>query len=267
MSTVGNLVQYMDEIAPFSLQESYDNAQLITGQMEQEITGVLCALDATQEVVKEAIELGCNVVLAHHPIVFTGLKKLTGDNYIERTIIHAIKNDIAILAVHTNLDSIHPGGVNSRFAEILGLTDCQPLMPKEHPVDENLQAGLGLVGFLAKAQSTPEFLKHVKESMGLKVLKHTRATTDEIHKVAICGGSGSFLLDHAILSEADAFITSDYKYHQFFDANGKLMILDIGHYESERHTIKLLQEKIRDKYLTFAAHCTKVNTNPVDYYI
>ncbi len=266
-TTVQDIINYVDSIAPFKLQESYDNARLITGSPSWEVSGVLCSLDAVEAVIDEALTTGCNLVLAHHPIVFSGLKSITGATYIERTMIKAIKHDIAILAVHTNLDSVHPGGVNSRFADLLGLSECEVLLPKPYEGEAKITAGIGLVGNLPAPMDQDLFLDHVKSCMNLKLIKHTPWLGEGILRVAVCGGSGSFVLPQAIAAGAHVLITADYKYHQFFDANEEIIILDIGHYESERHTIELLHEMITENFSTFAAHCTKVDTNPVEYYL
>ena len=267
MSTVRDLLQHLEAHAPFRYQADYDNARLITGRPDQEITGVLCTLDSIEDTVYEAVDRGCNVIVAHHPIVFSGLKSLTGATYIERTIIEAIRHHIAIIAVHTNLDSVHPGGVNSALAEMLGLGDGEVLRPNASVDDSQREVGAGLIGTLGEEMDHKDFLGYVKTRLQLPVIKHTAPISRKIHRVAICGGSGSFLLEDALRHGADAFITSDYKYHQFFDADGRIVILDIGHYESERHVITLLQRLIHDKFDNFAAHCTNLDTNPIDYYL
>ena len=258
------LTMFLERIAPLHLQEAYDNAGLITGNPDQEITGVICALDATEAIVDEAIERKCNVIVAHHPIVFSGLKRFTGSDYVQRTIIKAIKADVAIYAIHTNLDNVMGNGVNQRIAQRLGLENCAILAPKS---PETPEIGSGLIGDLPETFSLSDFLAHVKRTMGLTSFKYTHGVDRPLAKIALCGGAGRFLLDHAIAAGADAFITSDIKYHEFFDAENHLVLLDIGHYESERYTIELLQELISEKFSTFAAHSTGVNTNPVLYYL
>jgi dinuclear metal center YbgI/SA1388 family protein len=364
MTKIKEVVSYLETIAPPAYQESYDNSGLITGNRETEITGVLICLDSIEVVIEEAIRKKCNLVIAHHPIVFTGLKKITGKNYVERTIIKAIKNDIAIYAIHTNLDNVHIG-VNAMIAEKLGLTDTSILAPKSnllrklitfipvekaedvtnalfaagcgsignydecsfniegkgtfrandntdpyvgkkgerhiqkeirfetifeaykeksiikalinaHPYEEvaydiyslnnDFQSvGSGLIGELADSQDEIAFLKHVKEQMKAGVIRHTALLGKAVKRVAICGGSGSFLMSDAIRKGADVFITADYKYHQFFDADGKIVIADIGHYESEQFTIELIKGLILKKFTTFALQLTEVKTNPVLY--
>ncbi|HMG83629.1 MAG TPA: Nif3-like dinuclear metal center hexameric protein [Ferruginibacter sp.] len=362
---IQDITSYLETIAPLSLQESYDNAGLITGNAQWDCTGIITALDATEDVVKEAIAKKCNLIVAHHPIVFGGLKKITGKDYVEKTIITAIKNDIAIYAIHTNLDNVL-NGVNGAIADKLGLIDRRILQPKKdilkklvtfvpteklevvrdaifsagggnvgnysecsftvpgegtfkgnekttpyvgkpgerhteketrvelvfpgwlenevikammsaHPYEEvaydvisldNLyqNIGSGLVGQLEKPISEADFLHLLKKAFTLSVIRHTPLTGKMVQKVALCGGSGSFLTGAAIAAGADFYVTGDVKYHEFFDANGKLVIADIGHYESEQFTIDLLFAILSEKFLNFAVLKTGVVTNPVHYF-
>ncbi|MCL4161250.1 UNVERIFIED_CONTAM: hypothetical protein GTU68_020608, partial [Idotea baltica] len=224
---IKELVDYLESIAPLEYQESYDNSGLIVGDKNDKITNVLVSLDSTESVIDEAIEKGCNIVIAHHPIIFKGLKKLTGKNYIERTIIKAIKNDIAIYACHTNLDNI-TGGVSFKMELV---NDLQIV-------------GSGAIGILEKPLAAKEFLSFLKTNMAVSVIKHTNILSETIQRVALCGGSGGFLLNNAIAAKADIFITSDYKYHEYFDADKKIVIADIGHYESEQFTKELIRDEI-----------------------
>jgi len=199
--------------------------------------------------------------------VFRGIKKFDYSTYVNRCIIKAIKHDIALYAIHTNLDNVLHNGVNQRIGEQLGLQAIEPLKPSgKHIGEENYIVGAGCIGTLEQPMEEQAFLQHVKASMKAGIVKHTALLEKPISKVAICGGSGSFLLSAAIAQGADCFITSDFKYHEFFDADGKLVICDIGHYESEQYTIDLLAELLREKFPTFALHFTKVNTNPVRYF-
>jgi len=264
-STIQEVYDYLHTIAPFQYQENYDNAGLIIGNPHAECTGVLTCLDSTEAIVDEAIALGANLIVAHHPIVFRGLKRFNGANYIEKAVIKAIKNDIAILAVHTNLDNVISNGVNERIAQRLGLVDIAPLAVKKNIDQSKGAVGSGVVGKLKTEMSELDFLHTLKEKMQVGVVKHTKLLGQPVDKVAVCGGVGGFLLEDAKSSGAQVFVTSDYKYHEFFDANAQIIIADIGHYESEQFTINLLQELIRRKFSTFAAHCTKLNTNPVNY--
>lgn len=348
---IQSVLQFLESIAPPIYQESYDNAGLIVGDASTEITDVLCCLDVTEAVVAEAIAKKCNLIVAHHPIVFKGLKRFNGKNYVERVVIKAIKNEVAIYAIHTNLDNMLYQGVNTRIAEQLGLIDTRILAPKKnlkklnafadeailnnlrndlfeagggtingqqqlsyatlgvgtkegagkatlkleivfpiaiqgkiqavlanyetnHEVisdivaieQTNRQIGSGMIGTLPKPMKEKAFLKQLKDKMQVTCIKHTALSGKPIQKVAFCGGAGGFLLKQAIRQKADIFITADYKYHEFFDADQRIIIADIGHYESEQFTINLLHEVLTQKFSNFAAHCTEVNTNPVSYY-
>lgn len=256
---LGELCHYLEEIAPLSLQESYDNSGLIIGHPDWIVRSVLISLDATEEIIDEAIRIGCNVVISHHPIIFKGLKNITGQHYVDRAIIKAIKHDIALYAIHTNLDNILQNGVNQKIASRLGLLNLEILAPK------STDTGAGIIGLLAHPLSLSEFIPIIKSSLDVTMIRHTRDTHKLIRKVSICGGSGAFLIANAIQAQADAYITADVKYHEFFEANNQLVIIDIGHYESEQHTVELLFELISKKYSNFAAHCAKTNTNPVQY--
>ncbi|WP_462252165.1 Nif3-like dinuclear metal center hexameric protein [Ferruginibacter sp.] len=363
---IQDITSLLEKIAPASLQENYDNAGLITGNTNWECTGIITTLDATEEVVNEAIEKKCNLIVAHHPIIFSGLKKITGKNYVEKTIIAAIKNDIAIYAIHTNLDNILQG-VNGKIADKLGLINRKILQPKKdtlkklftfvpvdfaekvrsaifaagggqisnysecsfntagsgtfkagegtkpfigktgerhteneikievifpswleqaiynamvtaHPYEEvaydivaldntSNSVGSGLIGELPESYSEKAFLNSIKENFNLTVIRHTAFTGKQVKKVALCGGAGSFLIGAAVSAGADFYISSDIKYHEFFDANGKLVIADIGHYESEQFTADLLFDILREKFPTFAVLKTGVKTNPVHYFL
>ena len=264
-TTVRDIYEYLDSIAPFDLQETYDNAGIIVGDPTQEVTGVMLCLDSTEEVIQEAIDRECNLVIAHHPIIFSGIKQIIGANYIQRTLMKAIKNNIAIIAIHTNLDNVLSNGVNEMIAKKLGLISLSILAPKAQEITD-APVGAGIVGKFDDRMPTESFFDLLKDKMQLDIVKHTDICFDEVKKIAICGGSGSFLLDHAKAAGAHVFVTSDYKYHEFFDADGEIIIADIGHYESEQYTIELLYNIISDKFSTFAAHYTQRNTNPVNYY-
>lgn len=363
--TIRELTGFLESIAPPFLQESYDNAGLIVGDPNSEITKALVSLDCTEDVVEEAVQKGAGLVIAHHPIIFKGLKRLTGSNYVERTVLKAIKNDIAIYAIHTNLDHV-AHGVNAKISEVIGLKNTRILSPKEnllrklvtfcphaqadqvrqalfdagaghighydecsynlegfgtfrageqtapfagkkgeqhrepevrietvypvwqesrivnallaaHPYEEvaydlyplsnvHPQAGAGMIGELETTRPLTTFLKQVKTKMKAGCIRYTRPVSDQVRKIAVCGGAGGFLLKEAIRAGADVFITSDYKYHEFFDADGRIVIADIGHFESEQFTAEILIEKISKHFPNFAALLSKVDTNPV-YYI
>ncbi|WP_219222807.1 Nif3-like dinuclear metal center hexameric protein [Pedobacter antarcticus] len=363
---LAELTRYLEEFAPLNYQEDYDNSGLLCGNPELEITGVLIALDCTEAIVEEAVMNRCNVILTHHPLVFKGLKRLTGGNYVERTLLKAIQNGIALYAAHTNLDSVQ-GGVNGMICNKLGLQRSKILVPRKgilkklvtfcpvaqaevlrsalfaagagkigaygecsfnisgtgtflpgaetspfagspgiahqeqeirietvfpvqlerkvllallenHPYEEvaydiyalenNLETvGTGMCGWLEEEMDASDFLNLVKERMQTGVIRHTRPTGKKIKKVAVCGGSGSFLLQQAIAAGADAFVTADFKYHEFFDADGKIMITDIGHYESEQFTSDLLRDLILMRFPGLSARKTTQTTNPVSYFV
>ena len=262
---ISELIEYLEEKAPLKYQEKYDNAGLIVGDKQNEVSGVIVCLDSTEEVIEEAIQKNCNLVIAHHPIIFSGIKKLTGRTYIGRTVIKAIKNDIAIYSMHTNLDNLLENGVSHRIAQRLDLKNISVLDPKMEFQLKGLEVGTGVLGYLENPMDEMTFLKWVKEKMQTDCVRYTKLKGRKIQKVAICGGSCSFLLKTAIYKEADVFITADFKYHEFFDAEGKIVIADIGHFESEQFTIELIHELITEKFITFAAHLTEVRTNPINY--
>ena len=363
---VRDIVQTIEAFAPLNYQESYDNSGLQVGDADAEVTGVLLSLDVTEDIVAEAIERGCNMIVAHHPVIFSGLKRLTGRNYVERVVLKAIKNDIAIYAAHTNLDNMR-AGVNAKIAEKLGLQNtiilslmmsslsklytyapakdadkvrdamfaagagdigkykecsfntsgtgtfkpeagADPAIgqaggPREwvdevkievlvmkdrekqvlkalfeaHPYEEvayefvalqnpNQEIGAGLIGELAEPIDEMTFLGQIRDKMGAKCVKYTQLSGKMVQKIAICGGSGSFLLKEAISAGADFFITADFKYHQFFDAENRIVIADIGHYESEQYTPELLKEILNKKFANFAFFLSNLSTNPVKYF-
>jgi dinuclear metal center YbgI/SA1388 family protein len=259
---IKQITNFLESYAPLSYQESYDNCGLIVGDAKAEVKGALITLDCTEAVIDEAIATGCNLVIAHHPIIFSGLKKLNGSNYIERTVIKAIKNNIAIYAIHTNLDNVF-NGVNAKIAEKLGLINCKVLALKQ---EVNLDlVGSGIIGELKTPINTEVFLESLKTKMQTKCIRHTLIVKEKIQRVAVCGGSGSFLLKNAKAAKADVFITSDFKYHEFFDAENKIVIADIGHYESEQFTKDLIYDLLVKNFTKFAVRLSKVNTNPIKY--
>ena len=263
MAKISDLTAFLENIAPASLQESYDNAGLIVGNPETAITGVLTSLDCTETIIEEAVERGCNVVVAHHPIVFRGLKRFNGSNYVERTVIKAIKKDVAIYAIHTNLDNVRHKGVNERIAQRLGLENLRLLKAKN---DEGT-VGSGMVGELATPLTETQFLQLIKDRMLTGAIRHTPLLEKKVRTVAVAGGAGGFLLNDAKAAGAQVFVTADYKYHEFFDADGEIVICDIGHYESEQFTTQLLAELLSKEFTTFAVLSTERNTNPVRYFV
>ena len=277
MLRIHEIVSAFEAVAPLALQESYDNSGLIVGDRDAEVTRALLCFDCTEAVVDEAIGKGCDLIIAHHPIVFGGLKRFTGGDYVQRTVIKAIQNNIAIYACHTNLDNVLRGGVNERIAQQLGFdvervlrpiaTDLGSFASSGGVVDSEVfrTAGAGILCNLQKPMNVLDFLQHVKERMGAEVVKYTKCDIEVVGKVAICGGAGSFLIGDALRAGADAFITSDVKYHEFFDAQGKMLLCDIGHYESEKYTIDLFSNILSAKFPKFATIFAGTITNPIDY--
>ena len=262
---IKEVTEFLETVAPLEYQEKYDNAGLIVGNGEDEFKAALICLDSTQEVVDEAISLGCNLIIAHHPIIFQGIKKLTGKTYIGRAILKAIKNDIAIYAAHTNLDNAFENGVSTKIAQKLELDNLEVLDPKEAFLLKGKKVGTGVIATLEEPVSEMDFLVRIKEKLNLQCLKHTRLRNKPVQKVAICGGACSFLLKKARMAGADIFITADFKYHEYFDAENELIIADIGHYESEIFTIELIYDLLKNNFTNFAAHLTNVVTNPIKY--
>jgi dinuclear metal center YbgI/SA1388 family protein len=277
MLRIHEIVSAFEAVAPLALQESYDNSGLIVGEMGAEVSKALLCLDSTEAVVDEAIAKGCDLIIAHHPIVFGGLKRFTGGDYVQRALIKAIRNNIAIYACHTNLDNVLRGGVNERIAQQLGFEAERVLRPvaadfgsvaafgRLDDSDVFRTAGAGVLCNLQKPMNVLDFLQHVKAKMGVEVVKYTKCDVEMVSKVAICGGAGSFLIGDALRAGADAFITSDVKYHEFFDAEGKMLLCDIGHYESEKYTIDLFSNILSAKFPKFATIFAGTITNPIDY--
>jgi dinuclear metal center YbgI/SA1388 family protein len=361
---VRDITNAIASFAPLQYQESYDNAGLLFGNADWEVTGVLLTLDATEAVIEEAIEYGCNLVVAHHPIVFGGLKKINGNNYVERVAIKAIKNDIAVYAAHTNLDNVR-NGVSDMMAKQLQLENCRVLDPKKeqlaklytfvphaqanqvlealfaagaghignysecsfttagtgsfkagegaqpftgevgqrhleaetklevifplylesrviqaltgsHPYEEvawdviklgNVHNGVGsgLIGTLPQPMDELAFLQLVKQQFRTGCVRYTPLRGKPIQKVALCGGAGSFLLKKAIAAGADAYISADFKYHEFFDADNQIVIADVGHFESEQFTVELFYHILTEKFRNFAPLKSTIRTNPVNY--
>ena len=277
MLRIHEIVSAFEAVAPLALQESYDNSGLIVGEMGAEVSKALLCLDSTEAVVDEAIAKGCDLIIAHHPIVFGGLKRFTGGDYVQRALIKAIRNNIAIYACHTNLDNVLRGGVNERIAQQLGFEAERVLRPvaadfgsvaavgRLDDSDVFRTAGAGVLCNLQKPMNVLDFLQHVKAKMGVEVVKYTKCDVEMVSKLAICGGAGSFLIGDALRAGADAFITSDVKYHEFFDAEGKMLLCDIGHYESEKYTIDLFSNILSAKFPKFATIFAGTITNPIDY--
>jgi dinuclear metal center YbgI/SA1388 family protein len=363
---IAEILSFLDSFAPPFLQESYDNAGLITGSGDWECTGVMVSLDTTESVVAEAIGKKCNLIISHHPFIFKGIKKINGKSWVERVIISAIQHGISIYAIHTNLDAVL-AGVNGKIADKLELKNRSILAPKDstleklfvfvplghvekvrsaifdagggqignysecsfgteglgtfkagegthpfagetgrrqdeketrievvlpvslrqkvlesmiraHPYEEvaydllplaNAHPGIGsgLIGDLPDPIEAKGFLGRLKEIFGLAVIRHSRLTEKRIERVAVCGGSGSFLISKALSSKADLFLTGDLKYHEFFDLEDRMVLADIGHFETEQFTTDLIADLLSKKFPTFAIQKTTRNTNPVYYFL
>lgn len=242
--------------------ESYDNVGLLVGFPQQEVTGILINLDVTEALIEEAKALGANMIVTHHPIWFMPRKKLNGEDYVSRIIMSAIKHDIALYAIHTNLDNVRTG-VNRKICEKIGLESVSFLQEKKSIIPE---LGSGMIGYLSQSFSKESFLQHVKDRFQCGSIRYSDAPLNHIHKVAVCGGAGSFLISQAMAQGADALVTADITYHKFFDNENKLILLDIGHYESEQFTSELIYNYISEKMPNFALYLSKVCTNPVKYF-
>ena len=251
----------LEQYAPLPLQDSYDNAGLQIGlTAEQEVTGALLCLDVTEAIIDEAECMGCNLVVAHHPLLFRGLKSITGQNYVERCVIKAIQKGIGVYAAHTNLDNAE-GGVNHRIADTIGLTNLSFLDAKPG----TMVAGAGVIGELTKAENEQEFLERIKALFGIQCIRHNQLCGRKIQRVALCGGAGGFLLSSAISQGADAFLTGEMRYHDYFGHEGDLLIAEMGHYESEQYTIDIFAEVLRRQFPELKIVKTSLNTNPINY--
>lgn len=360
---IKEILQTIESTAPLSLQESYDNSGLLTGQPNDEAKGALITLDVTESIIDEAIILGYNLVIAHHPVIFKALKKINGASEVERCIIKAIRNDIALYAAHTNLDNSLKG-VNAILCEKLGIVRTSILRPLEgimkklvvfvpvshadkvreaifeagagqignydfcsfnvngtgtfranenadpfvgkaglvhnepevrietivpshaehkvlsamlaaHPYEEvawdsysltNAIAdfGAGMIGYLENETDETAFLKVIRQVLGTACVKYSPLTGRKISKVAVCGGSGNFLIQDAMSAGADVFITGELKYHDYFLAEGRILLVEAGHYETEQFTKELLNRVLKEKFPTFALRISSINTNPVN---
>ena len=250
----------IEEIAPLKYQESYDNAGFCVGLPSSEVKGVLLCVDVTEEIIDEAIALGTNMIISHHPVIFSGLKHITGNNYVERIVAKALKHDLVLYAAHTNLDNASYG-VNRTIAQQLNLQDIQPLTP----FVADTQAGAGAIGNLPKPIPVNHWLALLKQHFAIPYLRHNRAPKPEVGRIALCGGSGAFLMDAAVAAGADCFISADFKYHHFFDADERLLIVDAGHYETEKCVLSIFFDLLTKKIPNFAVRITGKISNPVIY--
>ena len=258
---VRQVLDALEQYAPLPLQDGFDNAGLQIGLTEeQEVTGALLCLDVTEAIVDEAERLGCNLIVAHHPLLFHGLKSITGKNYVERCVVKAIQKGITIYAAHTNLDNAQ-GGVNYRIADTIGLTNLQFLDSKVATVP----AGAGVIGDLPEAMNEQDFLLRLKQLFNICCIRHNPLSGRMIHRVALCGGAGGFLLSNAIAQGADAFLTGEMRYHDYFGHDDELLIAEMGHYESEQYTIDIFAEVLSARFPDLIIIKTSLNTNPINY--
>ena len=258
---IQDFIDVIEEWSPPSQAEDFDNVGLILGDALLNLEGVLITLDTTEEIIKEAVEKNCNLIVSFHPIIFSGIKKLTKNSYVEKVVIKAIENKISIYSIHTSLDN-HPKGVNYKISEKIGLKKSRILIPNKF----NKNVGMGRIGELESPLNEKDFLEFIKTKMETSTIRHSRLLNKKIRKVALLGGSGSFAIKDAIDQKANAYITSDLKYHNFFEANSEIVLFDIGHYESEQFTKKLILDYLRKKFPNFATILISKNTNPVNYF-
>ncbi len=258
---IKEITDLIEEFAPLSLQESYDNAGLIVGRPDDEVHGILLAVDVTEEVLDEAEQTGCNLVITHHPIIFHPLKRFNSANYVERCVERAIRRGIALYACHTNLDSA-PGGMSWRLAELLGVEQLTVLDPTR---GEESAAGFGVVGTLPEAVEEEAFLHRLREQLGAQVIRHSALTSRAVRCVAICTGAGASLIGAARAAGADLYVTADLKYNDFMTPDGALVVADVGHFESEYCAIELLFDILSKKLITFAVRRSVNTRNPVRY--
>jgi len=362
---IKNITNYIEKLAPLHYAEDFDNVGLLVGNYNTEVSGVLVTLDTLETTIDEAISKNCNLIVSFHPIIFSGLKKINGDSYVERVVLKAIKNDIAIYATHTALDN-SKNGVSAKMCEVLGLHNTKILIPKKgiikklttyvptqnalklknslfaagagnignydncsfsvsgngtfrgnehsnpvigekgklytteeqkisitfeskneisilnalqenHPYEEvayeiittenvHQNIGMGMIGELPKEMNEKDFLSYLKKTMKTTCVRHSAFIGKKIKKVAVLGGSGSFAIKHAKKANADAYVSADFKYHEFFTAENRILLADIGHYESEQFTKNLLVDYLTKKFSNFAVILAEKSTNPI-YYI
>lgn len=266
---VQDVIDALEDFAPLPLQESYDNAGLQVGLTEAEVSGALLCLDVTEEVVQEAQDLGCNLIVSHHPLIFRGLKHLTDEDAVQRCVRKALQNDIAIYSAHTNLDAA-VDGVNYMMAERLGLIDVVQLQQRQVSVGVGAQvrsvsAGMGVIGYLPEGEDSLAFLQRAKQAFGVECLMHNELLLRPIQSVAICGGAGDFLLEEALRVGADAFLTGEMHYHQYFGHDGQIQIGVLGHYQSEQYTIDIFNQVISERCPRLPLFRTALCTNPIKY--
>ena len=251
----------LERFAPLPLQESWDNAGLQVGLTEAEVSGALLCLDVNEKIVDEAIRKGCNLIVSHHPLLFRGLKQVSDMNDVQRTVRKAIKNDIAVVSMHTNMDNAE-GGVNFKIAERLDLKDVTFMSPK---IVEGKNCGSGIIGRLETRMAAIDFVNKVKKAFNVECAMTNELLSRPIERVAVCGGAGDFLLDEAVKAGADAFITGEMHYHQYFGYEQQIQICVIGHYQSEQFTAEVFRDILADACPDVRTVIAETNTNPILY--
>ena len=261
---IKEVVNALERFAPLPLQEGFDNAGLQVGLTEtQEVSGALLCLDVTEKVVDEAVALGCNLIVSHHPLLFHALKKITGKDDVQRAVVKAIKHDITVVSMHTNMDNAL-GGVNYRIAGKMGLQDIRFFGPEK--LADGVQGASGVIGKLKEPMAARDFLNMVKQRFGVDCIQANQLLHRPISKVAICGGAGAFLLNDAIAEGADAFVTGEMHYHDYFGHEQEIQICVIGHYESEQFTSEIFQEIIQKECPGVKTFIAETITNAICYY-
>lgn len=265
------MLHALEQFAPLPLQEGFDNAGLQVGLTETEVSGALLCLDVNERIVDEAIALGCNLIVAHHPLIFKKLYRISDENFVQRTIYKAIQNNVAIVAMHTNLDNA-TGGVNFKIAEKIGLTHLDFFGEKKEVKvkgfdgeDQLVKGASGVVGILETPLSAVDFVTMLKRTFNAECIQCNQLLRREIRRVALCGGSGAFLLKDAIEIGADAFVTGEMHYHDYFAHEQEIQIAVIGHYESEQFTNEIFKSIIEEQCQGVKCYLTKTNTNPIIY--
>jgi len=259
---IKEVLHALEQFAPLPLQEDYDNAGLQVGLTETEVSGALLCLDVTESIVEEAIEKGCNLIVSHHPLIFHKLSQLTDEDYVQRVVLKAIKNDVAIISMHTNLDAVE-GGVNYKIAEKMGLVNTRFL--GTHKFVNGRNGGEGLIGEFSVPMAADDLVLLLRNKFDVESVQCNQLLRRGISKVAVCGGAGSFLLDEAVKAGADAFVTGEMHYHEYFGHEQEIQICVIGHYQSEQYTSEILRDVIEGACTGVKCEIAKTNTNPIIY--